>query len=418
MINEFKLRGLKLKVVKLEYGSIREQKKRLFYQQAVAIKDGTTEGYFYSLCGKFDLSVNPGFTYYAIEKTKDVVERSEYSEEEIKILLLFLETSILSLQIPRHAEFLVRALNDDTLTSAFYDRVDYADLKSRITYLREHTEDYKWAGSSEVHVEQYNRRRYSIYQLVNDLVRDKSSVCIDPELFEYKKISIGVVREEDKEDIWGTVIKKQGNLERANLGILYKCPSTGSLMSCCIVKDGAVWTKNLIVRVNSPSLIKKLYGAKIVSEKLLVFKNELILDLTKLPVIGKQYLSRVTEESYLSACLNCQIQERAWEMVKKEEKEKTGVKEKKEYKPSTSSYYAPSLDSKVSKTTASILVNKYIDDFTPDIRRKELERAKDKKRDMTFRYLLSKRMKFYCVRNINGVSMSMRLRRIKINTSD
>lgn len=417
MINEFKLQGLKLKVVKLEPGSIREQKKRLFYQQALAVKDGTMTGSLYSLCGSFKLSITPGFTYYAIEKTRDVVERSEYSEEEIKILLLFLSVSINSLQIPRHSEFLVRALNDATLTSAFYDEVDYEKLKSRITYLLEHIGDYKWAGLGEMHVEQYNRRRYSIYQLINDLVRDKSDICIDPEIFEYKKISRGVVHEEDKEDIWGTVIKKQGNLERANLGVLYKRPSTGSLIGRCIVRDGAIWTKILIVRVNSPSLIKKFYGAKIVSDTL-ISKNELILDLTKLPVIGKQYLSRISEESYLSACLNCQIQERAWEMVKKEKKEKAGVKEKREYKLSTSSYYAPSLDSKVSKTMASILVNKYIDDFTPDIRRKELERAKDKKRDMTFRYLLSKRMKFHCIEKVNGVSMSMRLRRIKIYTSD
>ena len=418
MTKEFKLRGLKLKVVKLESGSIREQKKRLFYQQALAVKDGTMTGSLYSLCGSFSLSTTPGFTYYALEKTKDVIERSEYNEEEIKILLLFLGISINSLQIPRHSEFLIRALNDDTLTSAFYDEVDYEKLKSRITYLLEHIGEYKWAGLSEMHVEQYNRRRYSIYQLINDLVRDKSDICIDPEIIEYKKISKGIVHDEKaKEDMWGTITKKQGNLERANLGVLYKRPSTGSLMSRCMVRDGAVWTKSLIVRVNSPSLIKKFYGAKIVSDTL-ISKNELILDLTKLPVIGKQYLSGISEESYLSACLNCQIQERAWEMVKKEEKEKTSVKEKREYKPSTSSYYAPSLDSKVSKTMASILVNKYIDDFTPDIRRKELERAKDKKRDMTFRYLLSKRMKFHCIEKMNGVSMSMRIRRIKIYTSD
>ena len=428
MINEFNLRGLKLKVTKLEAGVLtRRQKKKFPYQWAVLIDNGSETAvkplpfhglYSLPLHGLYSIREFPGYSCYILEKTKEVVDRGEYNIDEIKILLKFLSVSINTIKIPRYTEFLVRALNDESISSRFYNNVDYESLKCRISYLKDNPEMYKW-GTERIYSEQYNKRRYSIYQLVNDLVSDKSEICIDHEITDYKKISIGFIDSKKEDGIWGKIIYKQGNKERANLGITYKL-STGVLSSMCLVRDGGVWTKTIIVKVNSPRLKQRLYGAGIVWGTL-ISKNELILDLTKLPIIGKQYLSRIDEESYFSACLYCMIQEHAWKRVKKIYKKDDKKVSKKEYRPATSSYLAPCLDSKILGSSSIVLdglVEKQIIDFSVETRKKELDRAREKKRDITFRYLMSKRMQFWCSKKVNEINISMKYRKLKVNVSD
>lgn len=423
MINEFSLRGLKLKVTKLEAGVLtRGQKRKFPYQWAVLIDNSSkTTVKPYPIHGQYSIKEFPGYSCYILEKTKEVSDRGEYKIDEIKILLKFLSVSINTIKIPRYTEFLVRALNDESISSRFYSNVDYKSLKCRISYLEDNPDMYKW-GTERTYSEQYNRRRYSIYQLVNDLVSDNSEICIDNEITDYKKISISrrSIDFKKEDNIWGKIIYKQGNKERANLGITYKVLSTDVLSSMCLVRDGGVWTKTIIVKVNSPRLKQRLHSAGIVWGTL-ISKDELILDLTKLPIIGKQYLSGIDEESYFSACLYCMIQEHAWKKVKKIDKKDDKKVSKGEYHPATSSYLAPCLDSKILGSSSIILnslVEKQITDFSVETRKKELDRAREVKRDITFKYLMSKRMQFWCSKEINKINISMKYRELKVNVSD
>lgn len=412
MINEIKLSGLRYKVVRIEPGSIKEIKKRLVYQHAVSIDD--KDVMYVSLCG----SCTIGVPCYALARTYEEPKEREYTTEELRILLGLLWEATMKVKIPRFTEILVRGISDSELNKGFYDHVSSDYFKARIQYLYENPQGYK---RDNVHVSLYDRQRYSVYQLVKDLVKDGAEICIDPEIIKYEKISTGHSPRLPEEN-WVKSIAVQGNKNRANLSILYKLES-GSYGSMCFVKDGALHTSLALVRINGDRLKKILYGARVVSDTF-IFKNELLLDLEKIPVIGKKFISRVKEDDYLRSCVNLLIQEQAYKFAcynhpeAKEEKERKCEVVKKNEK--TRSYTAHCLSAKTnSKGLISYRARK-IEGEESDlkVRKKELEKARKTKRDMTFRYLLSKREKFFCSKEVDGVYMSMQLTEKTIDAGD
>ena len=176
-------------------------------------------------------------------------------------------------------------------------------------------------------------RRYSIYELINDLVEDNSFI-LDTNNF---KLISPIAKNEKVEterasDEWCRVLGKTGNKKRANLSIdflanlLAEIPENnvgiepGKLhvtapRKICIVKDGVVINSEIAVKVNSKRLQQKLIGTGIVKERLL-YKNELILDLSKLPIITRSKLKismfdvAQTEVRYTFSSMACSYLER------------------------------------------------------------------------------------------------------------
>lgn len=421
MIEEFKLRGLKFKVERIEPGNIRETKKRLAYQHAVYIEDSGNDFKYVSLCGSYRLASKDGYSCYGLSRLRtEAVDRGNYTEGELKILYRLLYSMAKEVKIPKFTEILVRGISDVNLTSLFYDKVR-SDLFFR--YLGDLCDGIREYKRGEIHVETYNRNRYSIYQLIKDLVKDGSSISINPDLIKYTRISLSKRSERIKED-WAKVVSMQGNKYRANVGILCK-PEAGSFYSMCLVKDGAVHTKTLVVKINDSRLRKKLYSAGLVSGSL-VFKNELILDLTKVPVISKRLVSNITEQDYLRSCLNLIVQERAYKIAlkkspKEEKAKKEGSSDPMKYPEKIISYTADFLDgtTKAGLRVIDNIVNSEIDNFDIEVRKAELKKAEDKKRDMTFRYLMSKREKFGYSEDIDKkLYMSMSIREKKVYAGD
>lgn len=419
MIEEFKLRGLKFKVERIEPGDIRETKKRLAYQHAVYIEDSGNDFKYVSLCGSYRLIPKAGYSCYGLSRLRtEAVDKGDYTEGELKILYRLLYSMAKEVKIPKFTEILVRGISDVNLTSLFYDKVRSDSFFKYLGDLCNGTREYE---RGEIHVETYNRNRYSIYQLIKDLVKDGSSISINPDLVKYTRISLSKRPEGVGKD-WAKVISMQGNKYRANVGILCKAES---FYSMCLVKDGAVHTKTLVVKINDSGLRKKLYSAGLVSGSL-VFKDELILDLTKIPVISKRLVSRITEQDYLRSCLNLIVQERAYKIAlkkspKEEKAKKEGSSDPMKYPEKIISYTADFLDgtTKAGLLVIDHIVNSEIDNFDIEIRKAELKKAEDKKRDMTFRYLMSKREKFRYSGDIDKkLFMSMSIKEKKVYAGD
>jgi hypothetical protein len=420
MIEEFKLRGLKFKVERIEPGNIRETKKRLAYQHAVYIEDRGDDFRYVSLCGSYRLAPKDGYSCYGLARLRtEAVDRGDYTEEELKILYRLLYSMAKRVKIPKFTEILVRGISDVNLTSLFYDKVRSDQFFKYLGDLCNGTREYK---RGEIHVETYNRNRYSIYQLIKDLVKDGSSICINPDLIKYTRISLSKRPECTKEKDWAKVVSMQGNKYRANVGILCRAES---FYAMCLVKDGAVHTKTLVVKINDSRLRRKLYSAGLVSGSL-VFKDELILDLTKIPVISKRLVSNITEQDYLRSCLNLIIQERAYKIaLKKSPKEEKPKKERSsdpiKYPEKIISYTADFLDgtTKAGICVIDNIVNSEIDNFDIEVRKAELKKAEDKKRDMTFRYLMSKREMFGYSEDIDEkLYMSMSIKEKTVYAGD
>ena len=420
MIEEFKLRGLKFKVERIEPGNIRETKKRLAYQHAVYIEDSGNDFKYVSLCGSYSLTPKEGYSCYGLARLRtEAVDRSEYTEGELKILYRLLYSMAKEVKIPKFTEILVRGISDVNLTSLFYDKVR-SEMFFR--YLGDLCNGVREYERGEIHVETYNRNRYSIYQLIKDLVKDRSSISINPDLIKYTRISLSKRPENTKEKDWAKVISMQGNKYRANVGILCKAES---FYSMCLVKDGAVHTKTLVVKINNSRFRRKLYSAGLVSGSL-VFKDELILDLTKVPVISKRLVSNITEQDYLRSCLNLIVQERAYKIAlkkspKEEKAKKEGSGDPMKYPEKIISYTADFLDgtTKAGMRVIDNIVNSEIDNFDIEVRKAELKKAEDKKRDMTFRYLMSKRELFWYSEDIDKkLFMSMSIKEKKVYAGD
>ena len=422
MIEEFKLKGLKFKVERIEPGDIGETKKRLAYQHAVYIEDSGNDFKYVSLCGSYRLTPKDGYSCYGLSRLRtEAVDRSDYTEGELKILYRLLYSMAKEVKIPKFTEILVRGISDVSLTSLFYDKVRSDLFFKYLGDLCIGTREYK---RGEIHVETYNRNRYSIYQLIKDLVKDGSSISINPDLIKYTRISLSKRPESMKEKDWVKVISMQGNKYRANVGILCK-PEAGSFCSMCLVKDGAVHTKTLVVKINDSRLRRKLYSAGLVSGSL-VFGDELILDLTKVPVISKRLVSKITEQDYLRSCLNLIVQERAYKIAlkkspKEEKTKKEGSGDPMKYPEKIISYTADFLDgtTKAGIRVIDNIVNSEIDNFDIEVRKAELKKAEDKRRDMTFRYLMSKREMFWYSGDIDKkLYMSMSIREKTVYAGD
>jgi hypothetical protein len=315
-------------------------------------------------------------------------------------------------------------------------------------------------------------KRYSIYELINDLVEDESFIL---DTNNFKLISPiaknETVETERASDEWCRVLGKTGNKKRANLSIdflanlLVDIPENkvgiepGKLhitapRKICIIKDGILINPEISVKVNSNKLQKKLVSAGIVKNKLL-YKNELTLDLSKLPIITRDKLKinvfdlAQTEVKYTFSSIACNYLERLVYMrdkklttcpkklqePEKSEKEKflekLGVYGNRLYSTKVKTeanskylanevsgviegmntrYYSDDILSYCNKSKCNLVIENFLKNidkeltFTPlndlyEEWRKEHSKQERKLRDLKFRLLLGRTFRFKCISN-------------------
>lgn len=303
MINEIFISNSKLKVVKVTDTNREDLKKIAVYKTA------------YMLTGARGVSAwaIPWIVVKSDEKFGDI----KYNESELIILSELCRESYL-IGKTALAELIVRAIGDKKIINSFY-----SDLRF-ITTIGSFIQNPKVEKPDFIQAAIYQKSRYSIHQLLKDLVEDKSQVLIDPELIgHYKRMSCSVtVTQEYKEQFekWCDLCDIVGNKTRANLSIsisskvsvkipeneLGITPEERTLdyrRNMCIVRDGLIWTRYIAVKVNNKRFINRLYSSGCVIGTV-IYNNELLLDLSKIPVISKSKLKGINSISLCEAEVN------------------------------------------------------------------------------------------------------------------
>ena len=372
--------GQRFKITLLAAGNIEVFKKSLAYQHG--IEPG---GNYVCLCGRNTITAD----VYVLEKSRVVEYPESYTPEEIKVLVKFLKASLNHIKIPRLTEILVRSLRDRELVSYFY-----GDLLIK----RE-----KWNKRIQVLIDnplaldtislpcpaRFDRHKYSIYQLLRDLKKYKAEICINEDILDYEKITTSDRSLRDSDGfMFGKVCDVVGNKRRANLSLMIK--SGEDYSTFCFIRDGKPHLTEFFVKTENPYLKKKLYGARVVLGSV-VFKDVLHLKIDRLPVISRRFL-RVKGEDIVSSLVNEKVQELGMKRVDIPKSEKVKAKEYKEVGSRDLFDYCE-VSTKLLGKRFDELVEKDITTLDYKTRKKELKKAKGKRNDLIFRYLLTKQPK-------------------------
>lgn len=309
---------------------------------SVSFTDGT-----YTLNPNDEAVLKNYSEYYVILKTGTKETKISYTEDEKKVLVSVFSGVADEFRLDT-AEILCHAIGNKELLTTFYS--DYGkmnDTRKLCSELLEKSKILESKGVSDKFPFQYQRPRYSIYELVQDLIKEKASICTDPELIRgsYKKISRGLEKtSEFVGDAWNPIVGQSFNKTRANLSITYLCSvkvdipenefgvkarqkELKTLKSICVVKDGKVCNTSFGVRITSKTLERKLKSAGIVSSNL-VYSGDFALDIEKLPVISKSKLSAVRTFDLATAESWYRLSDIALEYLRRRQyKETKGLKE-------------------------------------------------------------------------------------------
>lgn len=173
---------------------------------------------------------------------------------------------------------------------------------------------------SKKYAKQYVAPKYSIYELLHDIMEAKDvQIYTDPDLLgEYKRISrLSLTGASWIPDKWCKVIGIVGNRTRANLSISYDSKVTieipansfgipdgpkelTSTRSFCIIKDGVLWSRRLGIKTKNTTLLRKLRNSRVI-EMGLVYDDEYLLDLSKIPVISCSKTKHISSYTMASA---------------------------------------------------------------------------------------------------------------------
>lgn len=264
--------------------------------------------------------------YYVISKRlKTDDTKITYTDSEKKILIYILLGLINEYRLDT-AEILCHAIENKKILQEFYS--DYGRMKNikELCYKMIESDSIPSSkGIGDLYPYQYQRSRYSIYDLVQDLLEDHSYICTDPELIgAYKKISRGLKKTSDIiGGTWNPILNSSFNKTRANLNLNYLCSISvdipenefgivgpkklKTIKSICLVKDGVACNTTFGVRIKSKKLVKKLKSAKIIKTNL-VYDGDYLIDISRMPVVSKSKTSKIrsfdlaTAESWYRLC--------------------------------------------------------------------------------------------------------------------
>jgi hypothetical protein len=249
---------------------------------------------------------------WAIEKDTTKATKEKYTGFDKDVMLKWMKVLY-----PSHldtAELLCHACGYGNVTKAFYESYGTDMIRDFYRLIDSITSGMS-SGTKKSDKKfpcQYTAPKYNIYRLLKDMVEAGDvKIYTDPDLIgKYKRITRGVKTAGTLvPDKWCEVIGIVGNKTRANLSLSYKStisvpiPAnsfgiTGPkdlecIRSYCIVKDGIAWSTKLGIKTKNKSLIRKLYGSGII-EMGLVYDDEYLLDLEKLPVISVSDTKNIT----------------------------------------------------------------------------------------------------------------------------
>ena len=246
--------------------------------------------------------------YYIITSgTKE--EKVTYTLDEKKILV-----SVFSGLSDEHrldtAELFCHAIGNRELLDMFYS--DYGKMdetRALCQKLYNASTIPSVSDTAKLYPHQYQRPRYSIYELSEDLLSSHSYICTDPDLTgKYEKISRNLKATSTMiEDSWNPIISKGFNKTRANLNINYIATVSvdvpenthgvaagprelKTIKSICLVKDGKVCNSSFGIRIKSKDLVRKLKAAKVIKTDL-ACEGDYLVDISNLPVISKSKTS-------------------------------------------------------------------------------------------------------------------------------
>ena len=249
---------------------------------------------------------------YVITKSNVKESKISYTEEEKKVLVSILLGTIKEYKLDT-AELICHAIGNKKLLQTFYS--DYGKMEETCklcSKLRDEGEIKSLKDTSKLFPHQYQRARYSIYELVRDLVNSKAYICTDPDLMagKYERISRTTKKtSEPVRDSWNLVISSKFNKNRANLNLNYLSTvkvdvpenefgvesglrELKTIKSICLVKDGKVCNTSFGIRIKSDSLYRKLRSAGIIKGNL-VYKGDYMIDITNLPVLSKSRMGNI-----------------------------------------------------------------------------------------------------------------------------
>lgn len=330
MEKEIRINGSKLKIESIVYSKGDSvisgiDKKALKYQMVLFYDpDGGKDHYWKSLdisgkSGKISVpaEISSSYTKATIltrlqGKKFKKYDGEAYSKSDSDVILSWIgELSDLRLDT---AETLIHALKDDNVARMFYSSYGMkmlGEFKKTISEDIIRGKGYTPAVWSNEFSKIYQRNRYSVCELMKDLVDSGVMIYTDPELIgKYNKIS-RCVKDGSKfiPDRWSRVIGVTGNKTRANLSLTYMgnvfidIPKNSfgipnghkelkAIRSFCLVADGMLNMKQIGIKTTDKDLLRKLRGAGVI-ESPLILDDEYLLDLTKIPVAKKMSTRRL-----------------------------------------------------------------------------------------------------------------------------
>ncbi len=315
-MKEILINGEKLKLIKVADNTgysdtIKFQGiKRVMYRQfLVGFKNQVTPWHPISVAGNSSHISTFAFTdVWALVKTKDKTIR-KYTEEEYRILLGAIGSSF-TLGYLELCEKLCISTKDENLIKEFYSCYS-GDRFNKWLIEKYKDKSYTPAIRNKEFPRQYRGARYSIYELIKDLVNEKEAkVLLDAKFIgEYQRISKSKKKvpenvEYNKDD-WSDIKGILGNKERANLSLLIQTPvsvtipeetkKVKAIKSVNIIKDGIRNMDFIGVSVGK-KLESKLIRTGCVDFKL-IWEGELILNLNKLPVVSTRDIKHTSAKN-------------------------------------------------------------------------------------------------------------------------
>lgn len=284
-----------------------------------------------------NISDNFDSAWVVVKEKGKKFETFEYSVDEIRTIISFAGSS--SFNYISLTESLLLSTRCKDLINDFYQTYGISRFGEFNKYLGSLLIDFDknvtnlnfYSKSIELPSIYSKSNQYSVVSLLEDLVKDKSYILIDEDILgkKYNKISTSynyLISEKPEilNDGWGKVEYILGNKTRANLSINMTQNIKISVpkndlgigdsievpwsRSYCIIKDGFLWQRRLAVRV-SEKLKNKLKKYKGLVYNELLKSNELLLDLSKLPIISRSrigghslhYLSELAVKEKLSS---------------------------------------------------------------------------------------------------------------------
>ncbi len=279
--------------------------------------------------------------YYVITTSGTKESKISYTDTEKQILISIFSGVVSEYRLDT-AEILCHAVGNKELLQTFYS--DYGKMihtKFLCDKLCEKRTIPSIKDTDRLFPHQYQRPRYSIYELVQDLIYDKACICTDPDLTgKFEKISRSTKKtSEYVGDSWNPIIGTSFNKTRANINLNYmgtvrvNVPENEvgvepgerelkTIKSICLVKDGKACNMSFGIRIKSKALSKKLKAAGVIKGEL-VYPGDYLVDITNLPVISKSKFTCIRSFDLASAEIGYRLSEIAIEYLMRREYKET-----------------------------------------------------------------------------------------------